>query len=434
MSIIKQNSLQEKHQVSPKKTFDFVYNNSKLQQYTTEAVFFTRKRSLTFPVVVSSLLNLFKESVEYSISTILPTFDLKPVTGSAFSLARYKIDLSFFKDLNKILVDFNQKAPGKLWKGFQLIGGDGSTVSLPASRQIKEYFGVFSSSEKGVKSCLAQVFMLYDVLADIVIDGRISKMADGEKTLLKHCLTDLPESKAIFILDRGFGYFGVCKQLLNQQRDFCIRMSTSNSAFGKSAMGNPSNDFITYWEPSPAEKETCAKQGQDIQPIMVRVSKVKLKSGETELLISSLYDMKTFSLADLKELYLLRWGIEEGYKKLKPKMKLEHFGSRKPEGILQEFQIHLFVMNLVSIIGNAAQQEVDKKCVNRVLQYKYNWQNAFRFVRNKIVDLLRYLHPEHLIEQLIDLIAASVIPIKPDRTFPRLRIKKRKPRLYQTYK
>jgi IS4 transposase len=59
------------------------------------------------------------------------------------------------------------------------------------------------------------------------------------------------------------------------------------------------------------------------EPIQVRVSKIKLKSGEIEILISSLYQMDIYTLDDMKELYRLRWGIEEGFIKLKPKMKIK---------------------------------------------------------------------------------------------------------------
>jgi len=115
-------------------------------------------------------------------------------------------------------------------------------------------------------------------------------------------------------------------------------------------------------------------------------------------------------------------------------MKLEQFGSRKPEGIFQEFEAHLFMMNLVAIMGNIAQDEVEKKCRKRKLKYRYNWQNAYRFIRNKMVDLLNLLSIEQLIEQLIELIAASVISIKPKRSFPRSALRKNKTRLHQTYK
>lgn len=389
---------------------------------------------LTFPVVVSSILNLFKESVEYNLSTLLPLLRLEPVTGAAFSLARFKIDLSFFKKLNKIVVDFHQESPPKLWNGFQLIAGDGSTVSLPASRQVKKYFGVHSSNNDGINNCLAQVFMLYDVYTDVVIDGRISKMENSERTLFNNCLTEQPVTKAIYLLDRGFGHFHVFKRLLNQKRDFCIRISNSSSIFSKAAIENPSNDFITYWNPSDKERQTCHKHGLDTGSIKVRVSKVKLKTGEIEILISSLIEIDTYSLTAIKNLYGLRWGIEEGYKKIKPKMKLEQFGSRKPAGIFQEFEAHLFMMNLVGVMGNIAQEEIAKKYSKRKLRYKYNWQNAYRIIRSKIISLLNELETEHIIENLIKLITASVVAIKPDRSFPRSPLRKNKTRLHQTYK
>jgi hypothetical protein len=417
-----------------KKTFDFIHQKSNLKTYSVESIFFTRSRILTFPMIVSSILHLFKESVEYNLSTILPFLNTRPVTGAAFSLARYKITLSFFKDLNKILVDFHQDGPSKLWKGYQLIAGDGSTVSLPASRQIKEYFGVHSSNNDGIKNCLAQVFMLYDVCADVIIDGRISKMEDAEKILLKQCLIDLPVTKAIFLLDRGFGHFHLCKLFLNQKRDFCIRISNSCSLFGREAMENPSDDFLTYWKPTGKEKKTCRNHGLNYESIRVRVSKITLKSGEVEILVSSLYEMANHRLVDMKELYRLRWGIEEGFKKLKPKMKLEQFGSRKPEGIFQEFEAHLFMMNLVAIMGNIAQNEIEGKCSKRKMKYRYNWQNAYRFIRKNVVSLLNQLDIDHLIDNLLELIAESVVAIRPERSFPRSPLRKNKTRLHQAYK
>lgn len=114
-------------------------------------------------------------------------------------------------------------------------------------------------------------------------------------------------------------------------------------------------------------KRTCAEHGQDCEPIKVRVSKIKPTTGEIELLISSL-EPKNISLADINQLYTLRWGIEEGFKKLKPKMKLEQFGSRKPESINQEFEAHIFMMNLVALLGITAQDTI-KKNIEKIRLY-----------------------------------------------------------------
>jgi hypothetical protein len=115
-------------------------------------------------------------------------------------------------------------------------------------------------------------------------------------------------------------------------------------------------------------------------------------------------------------------------------MKLEHFGSRKPEGIFQEFEAHLFMMNMVALVGNVAQETVRDKCNGRLLSYKYNWQNAFRFVRDKIIELINKVKVMQSINKLIRLISTSIVAIKPNRSFPRVELRKNKTRLHQTYK
>ncbi|MFC3563163.1 IS4 family transposase [Pedobacter jamesrossensis] len=370
--------------------------------------------------------------MEYNISMLLPFFKLRPVSGAAFSLARYKIDISFFKELNRIVVDFHQEHQMKLWHGFQLIAGDGSTVALPASSTMKKHYGIHSQN-KGVKKCMAQIFMLYDLNTNLVIASRMSTMRNSERTLLSDCLIDFPDGNNIILLDRGFGHFITCKRFLDMKKDFCIRLKTATD-FGRMVLSNPSNDFIAEWKPSKTERKTLKRHQHQKKSITVRVSKVRLKTGEIEVLISSPKLFEIFTLLQMNELYKLRWGIEEGFKKLKPKMKLEQFGSRKPEGIAQEFESHIFMMNMVALLGIAAQDEIEKKCVGRKLKYKYNWQNAFRFVRHKILQLINYKDINKLVKNIVIKISNSIVAIKPDRVFVRIRDTKHKPRLYQAYK
>ena len=419
-----------------KKVFDFISCESTANLYSCEPTFFTRNRILGFNSVAISILHLFKESVEFNISTFLPLLNIPKVSGAAFSKARYKIALPFFKALNGMLIEHYQRSEGKkLWKGFQLIAGDGSTVSLPPSKQMKDYFGIYASTESGTNSCLAQTFMLFDVYSNMVLESRFSPMAKSEKSLFKEIMDTYPKSKAIFLLDRGFGYFNICKKLLQQGRHFCIRVDPSNSFFGKSAMNNPSNDFVADWIPSDREKITCVKNLQDKEPIKVRVSKIRLHSGEIELLVSSLYDMEAYTTKDIGMLYNLRWAIEEGFKKLKPKMRLEHFGARKPMGVMQEFEAHIFMMNITALIGLAAQEKIEKSCNKRKLEYKYNWQNAHRFIRAEMHKLLyTNRHIATFLEKLIQTIAASVVAIKKGRNFPRNQFRKNKARQHQCYK
>jgi hypothetical protein len=334
-------------------------------------------------------------------------------------MARYKIRLSFFLELNAILTDHIETLKPQLWNGYRLIAGDGTTVNLPPSKQVKNHFGVFCKSNIGTSTCLANACMFYDVLSNFVLDSIISPVSIGEVSLLNAMLAKADYSNSIILLDRGFGTFSVCKSCIKRGLNFCIRLKTANLDFAKHVFNNDSIDFITTWKPSEAERSTCRKHNLDIEDITVRVTKVVLNSGEVELLVSNLFDQKTIDVNSMKELYAMRWGIEEGFKKLKPSMKLEQFGSRRYEGIYQEFYAHTFMMNLVGIIGTEAEPLIERKTQGRKLKYKYNWKNAFLFVREKFTNIFYKAEFTTSLSILIGQLSESLIAIKNNRSFLR---------------
>lgn len=176
-------------------------------------------------------------------------------------------------------------------------------------------------------------------------------------------------------------------------------------------MLNPLTEFVTDWLPSEGERLTCQQNGIDTEPIKVRVTKIILPAGEIEVLVSNLFTA-AIDQSDMRELYGMRWGVEEGFKKLKPKMKLEQFGCRRYEGVYQEFYAQVFMMNLVTLIGNDAEEKIIEKTTGRKLKYKYNWQNAFRFVRNKFIDIFSVGAFQSSIECIIEQIANSLIALR----------------------
>lgn len=365
----------------------------------------------------------------------MPELGARPVTGSAFTQARYKIQSGFFKDLNQLTIDAYQASDKKRWKGHVLLGGDGSSLNLPPSEEIENYFGIYSINELGINRYLARVFFLYDVLNDVVVESRLSKMERGEKTLLLECLATLEHTNEILILDRGLGNFCTIKELVNHQVQFCIRLGLKNSNFAKAVLQGDGQDFVTVWNPSPKERENCKKNGLDCGPLTVRVVKIKLKTGETELLVTSLLDTKNYTYQDLAELYDLRWGVEEGFKNLKPKMKVEQFGCKKSEGVFQEFYAHIFYLNMVGLTGMAADNDIKEKTAHRKWKYKYNWKNAYRFLRANVIKLLFVKEIGDLFDRLLAKIASSIVAVKPDRVFIRdTRHRNKKGRITQFHK
>jgi hypothetical protein len=371
--------------------------------------------------VVLKILHSFEDSVDFNLATFFPLLKIPPITASAFSIARYKIKIDLFLELNHKMNDFTETLPKKLWKGYRLVAGDGTTVNIPSNKDTIEHFGLFRDTSTGGKTVLANACMLYDLLSDFVLSSKISPFVIGEKNIMTQLIQESKLSDTIAIFDRGFSCFHFVKLLANNNLDFCMRLRTNGLLFADKILDNPSDDFVLEWIPSEAERNTSQKKGQDAKPIKVRATKVLLPSGEVEVLVSSLLDMETFVKEDIGELYRLRWNIEEGYKKLKPKMKLEQFGCKKPDGIYQEFYSHVFMMNLTTLIGSLAQETIAIKTEKRKFKYKYNWVNAYKFIKNALVELYQAIDIENVICEILSKIKSSIIAIVPGRNFIRHR-------------
>ena len=164
-----------------KKLFDFLRDPQKTTLYKRSSKDFIRSSPLSFEVVVGSILHLFKESVEFNLQNLLPEMGIRPVTGSAFTQARYKIKPELFCRLLEFLNDSYKSSVKKLWKGHLLLAGDGSTLNLPSSAEIEDHFGIYATTQLGVKRYLARTLLIYDVLNNFVVDGQISTMNKGEK-------------------------------------------------------------------------------------------------------------------------------------------------------------------------------------------------------------------------------------------------------------
>ena len=292
------------------------------------------------------------------------------------------------------------------------------------------------TKQNGAQTFLARTLFCCDLLSNFILGAEIDDISTGEQTLFWRMLPSLPTSiKSILIMDRGFGNRGIVQSIEEKKGYFCIRLSIYSSGFAKRAMKESQTDYITEWSYSKREKETALKNGLGIESLKVRVTKVILNTGETELLVSNLYDTEEITAKDMKELYFHRWPVEEAIKKLKPKMKIEYWGCKKKEGVYQEFYAHIVMFNLIALLGGEAQQQIDVDCKGRKVPYIYNWQNAYRNVRSKMLELLSNINITKVVEELIERIRSSIVAVRKERTFERT--KKggdSKARLYAHYK
>ena len=107
-------------------------------------------------------------------------------------------------------------------------------------------------------------------------------------------------------------------------------------------------------------------------PITIRMVKIVLDTGETEVLVTNVYDTDIYTQEDLKEVYHLRWGIETYYGYIKEELQLGKFSGIRQICIEQDFAANLFLFNLQRLIEKQTEPYVETISNKRKYRYKVN--------------------------------------------------------------
>lgn len=388
---------------------------------------FTRKRKLTFETMAFCLIKLLRQNIQvelisyFSFFNNIETTNKIKVTSSAFVQSRKKIQPIMFYDLSKLIADdfyLDNDETVKLYKGYRLIGIDGSTIHLPVNDFTKKIYGICNNQIQTNDVVLGRVSIMYDLLNEIVLDGKLRPYNIHEITLAREHIA-IAKPGDIIIMDRGYMSFLSSYQMQKKNIDFIYRCKV-----------NFSNQVTKFYESKKKEEiieikpdhRSCFKDlpyDKDVV-IKVRMIRVKLSTGEIEILMTSLLDNEQFPHEEFKELYFKRWGIETYYNRFKNIIGVEKFSGTSDQFIQQEFNCALYMSNLQSILTTEAQDEADEKYQHRKLEYKINSSLSLCFIRTKLVSLFTSKRGnENILDELKKLFVENVIPVRPNRTFER---------------
>jgi hypothetical protein len=169
----------------------------------------------------------------------------------------------------------------------------------------------------------------------------ISPKKEGEIELAAfHCLK--LEKRDLILLDRGYPAYWLFKLILAQGAQFCARISYKKWNVVKRFYESGKPEKIVKLHASALSKKKCMELEYDVHPLEVRLIRVELDSGETEILITSLTDMDAFPKELFANLYHLRWPIEEDYKTAKYRVQIENFSGKTIHSVYQDFHAKIF--------------------------------------------------------------------------------------------
>ena len=350
---------------------------------------FTRDRILTFSTLILFMINFRSGSNQDELDNYFKILNhlectQRIVSKSALTKARAKLDYHAFVELNHDLTGFfYNEFPAETWNGFNLLAIDGSTLALPRTKEISKHFGEWNSGKE--TSCpVARVSQMYDVLNKVTVDAVIGPKKEGERELAAwHFLQLLPTD--LILLDRGYPAYWLFNLILSLGSNFCARISCTHWILVRDFYESGEQERIIYLKPSHASLEHCREFGLDETPLCLRLVRVELENGETEILITSLTDFEKFPHEIFGDLYNKRWPVEEDYKAMKCRIEIERFSGESVESVYQDFHAKVFSKNLTSILVQSLKDDVQESCANRKYDYQINLTQAFSKMKDTIV-------------------------------------------------
>lgn len=359
------------------------------------------------------------------------------VTKSALTQARKHLSHTAFIDLNhQVVNDYYADHPGlKTWKGFRLCAIDGSKLRLPNEPDIIETFGVHTGRESQKDCSLALASVYYDVLNHMSIDSSINPVHTSErKCAASHLESALPQD--LSLLDRGYNAFWLYSLYQTKKLAFCMRGKINTGVVFKAFVESGKEETIIALKPTDRSLKQCREKGLPVTPLTLRLIRVELDNSEIEVLVTNLMDKQRFPSNEFKQLYHLRWGIEENYKRLKQWVEIENFSGKSALSVKQDFYAKVLTTNLVSMAANAAQTQVEMSTAHRKLNYQVNFAQAVSKMKNTVLELLLISghHLKSRLKTLIDYIACTIEPIRPGRSYNRPKSKMKNKLHFCNYK
>jgi len=330
-------------------------------------------------------------------------------------MVRKKLKPSAFTELNQCVVaDVPTTAR---WQGYRVLAAESITLMLPSTHpdtrsanlgfNCYHYPGGFYSLARGAGLC--------DTATGLMLRADIASDARGERDMLVEQLAELKRDD-LLVLDRGYPAYWLFALLNQRGHAFCMRLSASFNAAVKRFVASGRTSTNMTITPDQAQHQAFKQREIPVNAFSLRLVRVLLPSGQIEVLATNLLDEAAFPAVDFAALYHRRWRIEEAFRHLKSRLKLEQFGGETPLAIQQEFHAAILLHNLATLAAMDA------------LTFGANLTHASHLIRLHLPSLLA--NPDQcasLCELLLEGIAKKITrrrlgrrgsPRKPDRKKP----------------
>lgn len=412
--------------------------------------YFTRKRVLTFSIVLALILQKSVKSLQLVLNeffgrlSMYVSLTVLTVSNSAFSQARQKLSHTAFIELHRTAVVETYYADDcyQTWQGVRLIGIDGSKIRLPDTPEMRKAFGTFHVANQADDDLGEQAWGLasvcYDLLNEIPLDAIL---APGKAYEVDLAITHLAalQTNDLIMGEMNYPSYRFLAELsvlrLKRGCHFLFRCSPGSFTPARELFATDACESILVTVPVPKkQRRTITRLGLPPQ-IPVRFVRVVLDDGTVEVLVTSLVDEARYPTPLFKELYHLRWGVETLYDRIKNLLTLENFSGTTVEAVKQDFYATIFLCGVEAILTEDARAILESKTPQNRYPQQVNKMVSFNAIKNHVLALLFSEQPaSEVCATLTQLFLTKPVCVRQDRQVARKNISPRAALHYQKRK
>jgi len=362
------------------------------------------------------------------VRELAQSLDVGSLSPGAFTHARAKLSASAFEELNQqavlpVVYGPEHGALVRRWHGHRLLAVDSSVVRLPKSQAVGKQFGWMKCDHDGDRPeryPQGRLSVLYDVLNEVGLEARLEPWKMGEEQMAHHHLAAV-QAGDLVLTDRGYtSFFWVWHVRVSGAH---LVSRCSRSSFGAAqTLFKQDRAGVSVLATLQAPKELKAEFRQRGWPLemKVRFVTVRLKTGELEVLVTSLLDSTVYPNQEFADLYWRRWGHEMFYGRLKGRLDLEHWNGLTVATVAQDFAATILLSDVESILIGPAAAQLAQNTSSRKQPAKINRAVSLHTLKTHLIDLLTSAVPaQKVLDQLTRWFQKNPVSVRPRRKVPR---------------
>jgi hypothetical protein len=358
----------------------------------------------------------------------------RPGSGTAaYCNARSRLSRDTLLSIHRHTADESQRrvSSEQLWCGRRVKVVDGTGVSMPDTPENQRAFPQPSNQKKGCGFPVAKLVGCFCLASGSLLHWAEGTLHVHESKLFRKLFAFfLPGDVAL--TDRGFCCYVDIATLLRAGVDTVMRLHQARPSDLRKGKRLGPNDRLVTWQKPKQRPRGCTltdwRRVPDTLTLRLVYVSVNVPGWRTKSLVvvTTLTDPIRYSAEDLAKLYLRRWAVELFFRDIKITLGMDVLRCQTPAMVRKEIVMHAIAYNLIRALMQQAAAlyhvPIERLSFKGSVDTLRQWSDTLNAAHDKPREQAR------LFNQLLQILAEDTVPLRPNRSEPRVR--KRRPKAY----